>query len=199
MRRVVAGVVVLVLSLALWVPAAAQSPGPGASSLLSACEAGADDDTQLVTCQWVVNTILAPDPDASPVAYGADLPPEGTTLARPDATITLVEVDWDAGTALDVRPDDKANRYVAIRVLYQGTAAGASYNPFYWSVVDLDGFSYDQTFIGKKPGLESSNDLPVGRKAQGWITFEVPKKVHQLEVVESRLDGYLRWLVTEPS
>lgn len=195
MRRMLLG---LVMTLAIAGPASAQSQGLDGPTLLAACQTSAGDDVELATCEWVVNSVLAPDPAASPAAYGADLPGVGVALSRDDATVTLVEVDWDAGKATKTKPDDKANRYVALRVLYQGTAPGASYNPFYWSVVDLDGFAWGQTFIGKDPTLQSSNDLPVGRKAQGWVTFEVPKAVHSLEVVESRPDGYLRWLVTEP-
>lgn len=196
MRRFMVGLGLVVAILA-GPPAAAQAPGPDAAALSATCQANAADDMQLATCEWVVSTVLAPDPAASPVAYGADLPGVGVTLTRADATITLAEVDWNAGNPLKVKPDDKTHRYIAIRVIYEGTAAGASYNPFYWSVVDLDGFAWDQTFIGKEPDLQSSNDLPVGRKAQGWVSFEVPKNVHELEIVESRPDGYLRWLAVE--
>lgn len=192
MRRIAA---IMVMAAALVGPAGAAAQDD-ADALLARCEAGASDDMQLTTCQWVVATVLAPVPGASAAPYGADLPGPGVTLARDDETVTLVEVDW-AGKGIDAKPDDKANRYIAIRVLYEGTAAGASYNPFHWSMVDLEGFTWGQTFIGKSPALQSSNDLPAGRKAQGWVTFEAPKNVHTFEVVESQ-DGYLRWIITEP-
>lgn len=180
--------------LALGTTAVAQSPAPDVSALAERCQEGADDDMQLATCLWVVSTVL--DPAASPSPeYGADLPGPGVTLSRDDETVTLVDVDWNAkGTR--GRPDGKANRYVAIRVLYQATADGASYNGFNWSVVDLDGFAWDQAYGVKEPDLQSSSDLPDGRKAQGWVTFEVPRDVHRLEVVESQ-DGYLRWMINE--
>lgn len=196
MRRVMVGLV-LAMAIGAAVPVAAQSPGLDAPTLLAACQAGAGDDVELATCEWVVSTVLAPDPAASPAAYGEGLPGPGVTLARDDETVTLVEVDWNASKKLDRKPDDKANRYIAIRVLYEATEDGASYNPFHWSVVDLDGFAWEQTFIGRDPVLQSSNDLPAGRKAQGWVTFEVPKAVRTFEVVESQ-DGYLRWLINEP-
>lgn len=160
----------------------------------------------------VPGTGPAPSPEASS-GYGADLPAPGITQSRDSEDVTLVRVDWNAGChAVDeagdtvmlcdeglTRPAD-ANRYVALLVLYRATQDGASYNPFNWSMVDLDGFAYDQTFFGEKPALSSSNDLPSGRKAQGWITFEVPKAVHELEVIESQFGGdYLRWLAREPT
>lgn len=197
MRLALVGLVVGVM-VAGGGTAAAQPPAPDASSLLARCEAGAADDMQLATCQWVVETVLAPDPGASAAPYGADLPGLGVTIARGDETITLVDVEWAGKDAFGNRPDDKANRFIAIRVLYEATEDGASYNPLNWSLVDLEGFSWDRTaFGGKDPALDSSNDLPAGRKAQGWITFEAPKNVHTFEVVESQ-DGYARWLVTEP-
>lgn len=196
MRRVMVGLVMG--AVLVGGPVAAQSPD--AAALLATCQANAADDVQLATCEWVVGTVLAPDPAASPAVYGADLPGVGVTLAREDATVTLVAIESSPVDAYGERPKVKGNRFLSIRVLYQANTDGVSYNPFYWSLVDLDGFSYDQPFVGgMEPKLEGSNDLPAGRKAQGWITFEVPKNVRTFEVVEGQTGAeYLRWLVTEP-
>jgi hypothetical protein len=112
--------------------------------------------------------------------------------------VTLVAIDWNAKT--DFLKPDKGDRYVAVRVLYEGIQDGSSYNPFNWSAVDLEGFEHDTLLAGgKDPALASSNDLPAGRKAQGWVTFEVPNNVHELEIVESQFGSDdLRWLIKEP-
>lgn len=196
MRRLVVGLVLGGAMLA-GPPAAAQAPSLDAATLSATCQANAADDMQLATCEWVVSTVLAPDPAASPSAYGSELPGVGVTLARDDQTVTLAEVRWDVKDAFGAKPQTKGDRYVAVRVEYEGIEDGTSYNPLLWSAVDLDGFAWNQSFAGMAPALQSSNDLPAGRKAQGWITFEVPKSVHALEIVESQSD-YLRWLVTEP-
>lgn len=198
MKRTLLGTLVLGFALAAS-PALAQSQAPAddAAALQARCEAGAADATQLATCLWVVATVLAPVPGPSPVAYGADLPGAGVLLSAEDKDVTLVEVDWNAKGR---SAPEKGNRYVALRVLYQAKVDGASYNPFDWSAVDLEGFAYDQAYGVKSPALQSSNDLPAGRKAQGWVAFQVPKAVKELEVVASvGLGGYLRWLITAPS
>lgn len=66
--------------------------------------------------------------------------------------------------------------------------------------MDLDGFQHQTVYAGgKEPALSRSNDLPAGRKAQGWVTFEVPKDVPPLEIVESQFGtDYRRWLIEEP-
>lgn len=188
--------------------ALAQSPAPsgppplGPAVLEVLCSSNATNEADLALCLDVVHRILypgsGPAPTVAPSGYGAELPGVGATQSREDADVTLVAVDWNAKA--DFLKPDKGNRYVAIRVLYLGTQDGGSYNPLNWTAVDLDGFQH-QTLIagGKDPALASSNDLPAGRKAQGWVTFEVPKDVHSLEIVESQFGtDYLRWLIAEP-
>lgn len=136
-------------------------------------------------------------PVVGPGDYGADLPGVGVTQSHGGVDVTIVEVDWqvDGGR----RGPEPGKRLVAILVLYVATEEGGSYNPYNWSAVDLDGFEWRRAVssMSKDPTLSSSNDLPKGRRAQGWITFEVPEDVQALEIVETQgFSDHLRWLIS---
>ena len=71
---------------------------------------------------------------------------------------------------------DKGNIYLAVKYTYEALEDGASYNPFDWQVF-VDGVAVDNyTFVidGPTPELHSGT-LPKGRKASGWVVYEVPK------------------------
>lgn len=129
--------------------------------------------------------------------YGAGFPGPGVTQVGETTDITLEKVAWKVKPAFGDPAD--GNRYIAIEVLYEATADEASYSPYDWSMVDFDGHNWDRSFVGKEPDLQSSNALPIGRKARGWVTFEVPKDVGSFEVVADSGGGrYLRWRIDEP-
>ena len=60
---------------------------------------------------------------------------------------------------------------------YHALADGATYNPFDWQVFCNDEAVDDYTFVsdGPEPTLNSGT-LPKGRKAKGWLVYEVPAK-----------------------
>lgn len=136
-------------------------------------------------------------PVVGPGDYGSDLPGVGATQSHRGVDITLVEVDWDVEPGQFGGPDP-GKRLVSILVLYVATEDGGNYNPFNWSAVDLDGFQWDRSFFGgREPALQSSSDLPAGRRAQGWVTFEVPEDLRALEIVETQgLSDHVRWLIS---
>jgi hypothetical protein len=69
---------------------------------------------------------------------------------------------------------DKGFKYVSVLVEYEALVDDVSYNPFYWRVVDSQSYGYDYYWMGKEPAL-GYNDLKAGRKAKGWLTFQVPE------------------------
>jgi hypothetical protein len=73
---------------------------------------------------------------------------------------------------------DPGNVYVQAFVQYTALGSGASYNLFDWQVYAGDqqlGNASAYTSNGPKPQL-SSGDLPKGRKASGWLIYQVPKR-----------------------
>jgi hypothetical protein len=92
-------------------------------------------------------------------------------------------IRWPGQQFLKPEP---GNQFVAVLVEIEGIDAdGASYNPFYFSVKDPDGFEYNFNAFGKEPQLQSGNQLAPGDKVTGWVTFEVPKKAKRLTLVYS--------------
>ena len=120
----------------------------------------------------------------------------GASQSRDDVKITVSKVDWKPKSSNSFFEPDEGNKYVSVLVVYEALEDDASYNPFYWSASDRDGFSYDYSaFNPKEPGLTSGH-LRKGKKTQGWIAFEVPKDVAWLEVQESQFFGEdLYWTV----
>ncbi len=182
------------------VPSAAMAQSSDGPTLRATCQALQDAGDQ-ATCLYVVDRFLDPaTPPAASAEYGTDLPGPGVLQVGESADITLVKVDWKP--TVEYGEPAPGNRFVAIDVLYKATVDGASYNPYDWSMVDFDGFNYDRTSGARKPELAGSTTLPLGRKAQGWVTFEVPQDVHSFEVVASANGDllsptYVRWRIDE--
>jgi hypothetical protein len=101
-------------------------------------------------------------------------------------TVTLDGQDWAEITITKVsthaRYDGyfndvpaKGNEYIQAWVTYVALTDGVDYNPYDWQVF-ADGVAVDDfTFVSYGPEPElSSGTLPKGRKAQGWVVYEVP-------------------------
>lgn len=92
-------------------------------------------------------------------------------------TITATDVatakSYDDGYFSDT-PSVPGNIFLAVNLTYTALADGFSYNPFDWQVF-VDGVAVSGTaFVlnGPEPDL-GSGSLPKGRKAAGWIVYEV--------------------------
>lgn len=76
---------------------------------------------------------------------------------------------------------DEGNQFVSMLVEVEGIdPEGSSYNPFFFSVKDSDGFEYNFSAFGSEPMLQSGNDLAAGDKVSGWVTFEMPTSVSEV-------------------
>jgi len=70
----------------------------------------------------------------------------------------------------------QGNVKLGVEVTIEGTGTReVPVNPFYATVSDSNGNQYKCTFGGCEPPLESSR-IRKGDRAQGWITFELPKQ-----------------------
>lgn len=90
-----------------------------------------------------------------------------------DVRVSLVEAGVYSNYNEYFAPD-AGNKFVAVLVEYEALADNVSYNPFFWTLRDSQGFSYNYYIFGKEPALDSSNELRAGRKVKGWLTFQVP-------------------------
>jgi len=91
---------------------------------------------------------------------------------------------------------DEGFKFVSVLVEYEALVDGASYNPLYWKLVDSESYGYDYYFMGKEPILDSSNALKAGRKAKGWLTFQVPEAETTFYLALSDFDHDGEWQFT---
>jgi hypothetical protein len=103
-----------------------------------------------------------------------------TTNGEPWATITVSKVStkkkYDGPYNFDDTPA-RGNVYIQVFVTYVAKADGVDYNPYDWQIF-ADGTAVDgSAFVsnGPTPDLRSGS-LPKGRKAAGWLVFEVPAR-----------------------
>ncbi len=70
----------------------------------------------------------------------------------------------------------QGNIKLGVEVVIEGTGTReVPVNPFYATVADSKGYPYNCTFGGCEPPLENLR-IRQGDRAQGWITFEIPKQ-----------------------
>ena len=150
----------------------------------------------VIACGAAVSTVQPQRPTSQP-APGTDQPPPPADTPAPAGPATyqagdVITVqqngeDWANITVSDVksvgptgygefdRPKTAGNQFIQANVTYEALADGVNYNPFDWQVF-VDGQAVDNTtFVleGPKPDL-SSGTLPKGRKASGYVVYEVP-------------------------
>jgi len=127
----------------------------------------------------------------------ADMPtptpaPAGPTTYAIGDTVTVTEYgeDWAKITISDVevvesyksdydyveKPQVEGYVFIQAKVTYEALQDGVTYNPFDWQVYcageAMDNYSF--VAYGPQPDL-SSGTLPNGRKASGYVVYEVPK------------------------
>lgn len=141
------------------------------------------------------NFSVGPLPSIDVATYPPTTTPEPTTVTGeyragqtvtiesngdPWAEITVSKVKvvrkYDGPYNLDDVPA-KGNVYIQAFVTYQALDNGVDYNPYDWQVF-VAGEAVDNTSYvsnGPKPEL-SSGTLPNGRKASGWVVYEVAAK-----------------------
>lgn len=76
----------------------------------------------------------------------------------------------------------RGNEVIGIEVTLEGeTDHEVPVNPFYAILIDGDGNRYRSTLAGCEPGLKARR-VTKGEKATGFVSFEIPKRAHDLEL-----------------
>jgi hypothetical protein len=127
-------------------------------------------------------TPAPPTPQPSPSAPALFRPGERVIVTRGGAdyleiTVSKVATKSRYGSGYTVDKPKPGNVYLEAYVTYVALADGATYNPFDWQVFCNDTAIDNFTFLlsGPEPAL-GSGTLPKGRKAAGWLVYEVPAK-----------------------
>ena len=180
-------------------PSPAPSPDPAAlerARLAALCDANATDDVERATCEWVVDSVLAPAPQNLPWdVTGAADPPLGVALQTADAQVALVGIDWDGAATTRHDPKDKDSRLVGVRLRIAPTEVGGTVDPSAWTLTDPWGTPLPQVSHGLTPQLQQVGSLDWGMVAKGWITFVAPKGYHSFTLTDATHG--LRWQLTE--
>lgn len=130
--------------------------------------AGCGGSTAKVTDTPEATVESTPTPEPTQEIAGV-----GYYIEWTDVRVSLVEAGVYSNYNEYFAPD-AGNKFVAVLVEYEALADNVSYNPFFWTLRDSQGFSYNYYIFGKEPALDSSNELRAGRKVKGWLTFQVP-------------------------
>jgi len=118
----------------------------------------------------------------------------GDTLARDDLEITLLRAGWNLDSSDAFYKPGKGRKYVSVLVRYEVVADGATYNIIFWDATDKAGKRYEATVLGPITPDLKVGDLKAGEAVQGWVTYEVPRDVNQLTLIESQvLEDDLAW------
>jgi hypothetical protein len=101
-----------------------------------------------------------------------------TSRGRESVAITISQVAEVASFPGEFYTDapEPGNSFLEAWVEYEALADGVSYNPFDWQVfVDDLAVESGFTFVMNSPEPTlSSGTLPQGRRAAGWVIYEVP-------------------------
>jgi hypothetical protein len=120
----------------------------------------------------------------------------GDAQARGDLQITLLEADWNPDLSDSFYKPAKGKKYVSVLARYEALEDGAAYNIIFWDAVDKDGNRYEATVLGPVEPDLTVGDLAAGDSVEGWVTYEVPKAVSRLEIIESQvLEDDLVWSI----
>ena len=143
----------------------------------------------LAACGNGSASIATPNPEATEQPTAAPTQPAATVgdqLIWDDMKMTFEEVENWAGISEYFAPDE-GNRYITVLITVEALVDGISYNTLYFTLSTPEGYTYSPSIWSRDPDLGSSNELSAGRKAKGWVTFEIPKSETSFFLV---LDDY---------
>lgn len=73
-------------------------------------------------------------------------------------------------------------------ITYSCDVGTCDYNPFDWTIRNEDGEEFDQSFVDQfEPRLQSGK-LRAGRKAKGYITYDLKPGTYYVEYVINMFD-----------
>lgn len=133
-----------------------------------------------------------PTPIAGPIVDGQ----VGDSLSRDDVRIKLVKVDWTPDLSASMFRPARGNKFVSALVRYAARVDGARYSVIDWDATDDSGARYAAMVPGPVAPSLLLGSLPARESVKGWVTFEVPRAVNRLRLIESQdLKPDLTWSI----
>jgi len=164
------------------------SPSPAAATAPPAASQEATEPSEAAAPSEPSEEPTAAPGGTKTFAVGQPIDVTGDFISS-DVRVTVAQVK-QAKSYGDYSKPATGNVYLAVKYAYEGLEDGAAYNPFDWQVF-VDGTAVNNlTFVmdGPKPELQSGT-LPKGRKAEGWVVYEVPTKGEVILSYGSNLFG----------
>lgn len=118
---------------------------------------------------------------------GRSIQVSGTNNGAPFALELTVISMKTSKAPLDTYGDKPKGTYVGLLVEYSCTQGTCSYNPFDFTVRSESGVEADRSFPPFEPALQSG-DLRAGRKARGYLTYDLASGKYTLEYRSTWLD-----------
>jgi hypothetical protein len=116
-------------------------------------------------------------PKTFKVGDAIPLKKDGQDWARITISDVAVAASYKGGDYIEEKPQTAGNVFIAASVTYEALTDGVTYNPYDWQAfcagTAISGFTL--AMYGPTP-LLSSGTLPNGRKATGFVVYEVPPK-----------------------
>ena len=174
---VVGGIVLLIVLLIVIVAATQSGGGSGAPSAVPAPPSEAAGQPS--------SAPPASEPASEPPApkspkVGDAFPFEGR---NGKGTITIESAKWKKNGLIE----PESGNYLVLDVVVKGVEGTVSYNPLYFSVQDEEAREYNIAFgADAEPSLKSG-ELKSGKKARGYISFDVKKGPVTLSVTDELL------------
>lgn len=166
--------------------------------LAGACSSSDDDDnaaqnesatptsergTESTAAPEATNT-PRPTNTAAPTATPTPgLPRVGETTKPLDGSTYTVNAIEDPYTSANrfIAPKP-GNRYVAVDITQEATAASDESNSAYFAIQDTNDYEYQASFADKEPRF-AYGDLTQGQRRRGWVIFEVPTDAKLVSVL----------------
>lgn len=174
----VAGGVVLLIVILIAIGVATQ--GGGGSSAPSAVPAQSSEPPAASSAPPASEPPASEPPAPDNPKVGDPFPFEGR---QGKGTITVESAKWKKNGLVE----PESGNYLVLDVVVKGEEGTVSYNPLYFSVQDEDGREYNIAFgADAEPSLKSGK-LEAGKKARGYISFDVKKGPVTLSVTDELL------------
>ena len=103
-------------------------------------------------------------------------------------TVTQIDIADDFP---DARKAREGNKLVAVELIVEsGARSGVHVSPSHIRLIDGSNRDYKPRTTGKAPILKEYFDIAKGTLVRGWLTFEVPKGVRKMTLVNELPQGF---------
>lgn len=129
-----------------------------------------------------------PQDETQDLALGSTITVSGTSGDAPyEMTVNVGKAKTSTSALVDFG-EKPTGSYVGFPITYECTSGSCDYNPFDWTIRSEDGEEFDPSFVDTFDPTLDSGTLREGRKAKGYITYDLPAGEYFIEYTVSLWD-----------